>query len=240
MTSELVLVVDWLHTGPLCALKYFLGWLVWQFIDKNIWHAPEQPMSTRLRVSAISLRAQLFDWYTIEAGHGRQHCRAQDLTHSMLGSHDDPQLGLHGAEMVGFLYFARWLLEQYGDALGPSKLYADRACSAFLHIHETMKVYPVLCPAASVQALVDSGRKVIQSLAALNVGLRFKMHALLHMCYDARFKGSPTLWACWTDEGLNKLLKDVSLAAHCRRDVWTERVLDSVQSVLDRATRRRV
>ena len=239
VTPDRVLVVDWLHTGPLGVLKYFLAWLVWELITLNVWNAPRDPMVTRLQVSTLRLRQELFAWYTAEARAGRDHCRVQDLTFAMLGSHDDPKLNLHAAEMVGFLHFAKCLLDRYGASLLGRYTAAARVQAGLQRIHELLKQYPMRTSDVGVQELVDNSRMALRSLIELGIDTRFKMHALVHMCYDAHEKGSPALWATWTDEGLNKLLKAVSLAAHCRRDVWTERVLDSVQAVLDRMGRKR-
>jgi len=239
ITPDRVIVVDWLHTGPLGVLKYFLAWLVWEFIKLNVWCAPAGPLEVRKEVSALRLRRELFAWYVTEAKAGRNHCRVQDLTHSMLGSHEDPKLNLHAAEMVGFLHFAKCLLDRYGTELRDNYRPAVRVQQGLQRIHELLKQYPVRLSDAGVQELVDNGRMALRSLIELCIDTRFKMHALAHMVHDAHEKGSPALWATWTDEGLNKLLKSVALAAHCRRDVWTERVLDSVQAVLDRMERKR-
>ena len=239
VTPDRVLVVDWLHTGPLGVVGYFLAALTGRLIHADAWCSGRDSKHERLQMSALKLRSELFAWYATESAAGRQHCRAQDLTWGMLGSADDPKLKLHAAEMMGFLYFAATLIDRFGAILGPAKIECVRVRDSLQRIHEVLKKNPMGCPPRDVQALVDSCRTALRGMSALDIKPRFKMHALMHLTHDAAFKGSPSLWATWTDESLNRLLKSVSLAAHCRRDVWAERVLDSVQSCLERQNRKR-
>ena len=189
-------------------------------------------------MSALKLRSELFAWYAAESDAGRQHCRAQDLTWGMLGNAGDPKLKLHAAEMIGFLHFAASLIERFGDVLGPAKIQCVRVRDSLQRKHEVLKRNPMGCPPREVQSLVDCCRTALRRMEALEIKHRFKMHALMHMAHDAALKGPPSLWATWTDGSLNRLRKPASLASHCRRDVWAERVLDSVQSCLDRQSRK--
>ena len=232
--------LGWMHTGPLGVVKYFLGWLMWELINANVWNVlPAGNKSHRLHVSAVRVRAELFDWYASESAAGKEHCRVQDLTDKMFGSELDAQLHLYAAEMMGFFHFARTLIDRYGAALGARQGQARNAQESLQRIHEILKQYPVRCSDAAVSELVDSVQNALRALQGLGIPSRFKMHGLVHLAADAHEKGSPALWATWTDEGLNRILKAVSLNAHCRRDIWTERVLSSVQSVLDRRARKR-
>ena len=59
-----------------------------------------------------------------------------------------------------------------------------------------------------------------------------KVHMMAHLAFFACTRGSPALWACWTDEALNQDLKKISKRAHA--SVFAERVLDTCSSYLEK------
>ena len=63
----------------------------------------------------------------------------------------------------------------------------------------------------------------LHAMRQLQIEVRAKHHALSHMGHKLLQYGTPALWACWTDEGENKMLAQLALRAH--RLVWSRRLI---------------
>lgn len=238
VTLERSLVVDYLHSQSLGVIKYFLAWLLWKLLDANAWAAQDTAAEARLETSVQRMKGELFKFYERESKSGRNHTRVQDLTSKMVGgSEDQPRLRLHGSEMNGILFFAGHLLQRYGHLLGASQAPSERAQRAFAQLHIIVGQYRVVVPDREAQRCMDLVRTGLRALEDLGVRPKPKFHAICHMIHDIRYKGSPTLWATWTDESLNRMLKQVCAGGH--RQNWHERVLHTMNQTLDRVAERR-
>ena len=63
----------------------------------------------------------------------------------------------------------------------------------------------------------------IESAKLLGIPMKPKHHWLLEMGVRSRLQGSPGWVSCWSDESINKCLKDVAAGAHSAH--FHERVL---------------
>ena len=64
-----------------------------------------------------------------------------------------------------------------------------------------------------------------------------KKHAMMHLLKDIRWMGNPRLYANWTDESLNKLLK--MACRLCSQATLESSVLHSMQKLLRSERRKR-
>ena len=62
--------------------------------------------------------------------------------------------------------------------------------------------------------VVDSWHRYCNLATTLGIGQVPKNHLLLHMIHRSAVLGSPGCYACWADEGLNRLLKLVLRNCH--------------------------
>jgi hypothetical protein len=97
------MVFDYLHVCCLGVFKDFLSFVTWSLIDVNAWGVTPLPMDVRQRLSVQRLRSELFAWYGKQIRLGRRPNKVQELTHGMLGTRDEPDLKLHGAECNTYL-----------------------------------------------------------------------------------------------------------------------------------------
>jgi hypothetical protein len=98
--------IDWLHSCSLGIFKDFLGSFICQLfhVDQVFCKIPN--IDVRSALSAASLQALLFQFYSSEAKHNRMHTRVQHMEASMFGSQNAPAFNFHGAEVNGFLDFS--------------------------------------------------------------------------------------------------------------------------------------
>jgi hypothetical protein len=182
--------IDWLHALSLGVFQTYLANLVWDLVEANV-YGIAGPIGSRLELSVVALRSQLWLWYNAEAKEGRQWTRVQGITAKMMGSRYDRALKLHGSETNGFLMFADTLLEKHKVILGPS--YGDhrKGLSALLVIYRLIKEHhDTNFPPAAIQEFCNNVCLHMQALTSLEIAFKPKHHMLLEM--GARFQEIPT------------------------------------------------
>ena len=225
-----VLVQDFLHVLSLGAFETFNAACTWQLLNANIFDVHESSAHAVLVTNTLRLRADICAFYAREARAGVKHCQIQDLTPGMLGSRDNPKMALHAAEQNGYSFYLRHLLALHTHIPNHDKWsHAQRAMETVITLY---RKHPITFPPADCQRFADAMREFVKLNLQLNVTVRPKLHACLHMARDVIYKGSPQLWATWRDEGLNNVLKKI--AAGIQRVGWHARVLHNANDLLDR------
>ena len=176
------LTVDWLHTLSLGIFQHILSCFLWALLEANAW-AIDGPMSTRVDLSIIQIRAELFDWYGREEREGRVHSRLQSFVPGMVGSADRPLLKLHGAETNGFLKFAlASLLPRFGSCLTHFTAW-ERLISGMawvldcIHDHEDQRTMS----ATTIQTFCDIVTIHMRTCQTLGIQQRAKHHLLMEL-----------------------------------------------------------
>ena len=214
---------DWLHTLSWGVFKVFLTWFVHQLWEANVFGVPGKGDAVIIASTPI-LKSHLFAWYKREKAAGRVHTEVQDLIPSMFGNFNEPKLGLFASETNAFLLFSEALLDEIGSKLPDAK--RIRSCIAPLtRCYALIKQYPCVFPPLVCQEFLDCAKVHLNKARALGIVLHPKHHYFLEMAWKADWQGSPGLGACWTDETINRFLKELAAGAH--RAVFHERVLDN-------------
>ena len=184
------------------------------------------------------LRERLFAWYRAEAAADRHHTRVQSLTKGMVGLSPNHQLGSHGSETNGLLFFTHSLLAEFSEKiLDPHcKLHMTNAVSTLMANHMILKEFRKgMLPTPQTQQFADNWKKHVQAMRALGVAFTPKHHQVAHMVHKLLKYGSPHDWGTWVEEGENH---DVAImGAHAHRSVWTRRLLTEHRAA--RGVRRR-
>lgn len=239
ITPDRCLVFDYLHSLALGVYKTFMSHLVWALILRNAWQAPAaDPPEARLLTSVPRLRLQLTLWYQAEHRAGRKHNVVQDLTVGMMGTAANPNLALHGAEMVGFLAFGECLLNTHGALLGDHRADFTLAWRSLNQVRLLTSKYHDVMPDHEVQPFVQAVSDALGAMDRLDLPQKPKAHAMIELAAAARTHGSPAFFACWEDESMNVLLRGIAATAH--RSNWHWRVLRNLNASLQRRVRRRL
>jgi hypothetical protein len=174
--------IDWLHTLSLGCFQSYLARLLWDLIMVNAWSVPGPP-AAHAELSIVTLRSELWEWYSEESKQERHWTRVQGITVGMIGSNDDPSLKLHGSETNGFLNFAQVLLQKYGHKLAPDQLRMhNQALQSLLGIYDAIKDHPQgNFPAEQIQAFCGHVSRHLHALRALHVSFKPKHHSLMEM-----------------------------------------------------------
>ena len=232
-----VICVDDCHCASLGVYQVWNGFIMWELFKANALEIPYHVGGDSVRLTRFveKVKALLMSWYRDEAGEGREHTRVQDMAVSMLGPEDNTYLGLHAAEGNGFVRFLSTLLKAKARFLGDRVMLVLKTHLALVSNADIMTdTPPGEMPPDLARRFVDNARCVLEGFEALGVIFKPKMHMYMHLAADTHFKGSPRFYACWVDETLNRLLKDVSAGSH--RRVYHKRVLVTVNEALQRKT----
>jgi hypothetical protein len=182
--------IDWLHALSLGVFQHYLAHLIWDLVLANVWSIAG-PMVHRMELSVVSLRAELWAWYSQESKHGRNWTRVQGITSKMLGVSEDKQLKLHGSETNGFLNFADCLLERYKHLLVDRAQGHRRSLDALLTIYRLIKdSHAGNLQPHEIRMFCDNVLGHMQGIKGLGVPCKPKHHMLLEM--GARLRGSST------------------------------------------------
>ena len=222
---ESVLVADWLHSLSLGVYKYFISLLWHKLFEHDVFGVGHCAQEEFLQKSLARLRDALFRWYGDEQVAGRDHSRVQNLTPEMIGKSSDHKIGTWGAETNGLLFFSKHLLSLHQEQLSaPLRQSLIKGCDSLVGIHTIIKEHTSGTVRAGVaQAFADHVKTHLHAMRELQIPVRAKHHGLSHMTYKLLQYGSPSLWACWTDESENKMLAQLALRAH--RLVWSRRLI---------------
>ena len=148
----------------------------------------------------------------------------QDFTLQMLGGKPSAQI-LHtkAAETKGLVPFVLSLLKKHRTRFVGSEIgYLIGAGDSLQAYFDLLASTPTNVPPAALQGMYDAVKKHVVLSGKAGVPLKPKHHLILHMVGRTAKHGNPGYYATFTDEGVNRLLKQVGQAAH--RSVWEVRV----------------
>ena len=186
----------------------------------------------------LRLREKLFAWYRTEAIAGRNHTRVQNLTAGMVGLSQDHQLGSHGSETNGLLFFTNSLLAEFSGRIMDThwKLNMTNAIAALVANHNIIKEFRKgMLPIPQTQQFAENWKRHVQALRALDVSFTPKRHQIAHMVHKILKYGSPHDWGTWVEEGDNHEI--ALMGGHAHRSVWARRLLSEHR--IARGVRRR-
>ena len=77
-----------------------------------------------------------------------------------------------------------------------------------------IRANPITFPTRDYQAFHHSSKLYLRLMDDFGVAFKPKDHFLVHLSRRTQRMGSPSLYSNWTDESINRLLRDVARGAH--------------------------
>ena len=228
ITPSDALVPDWLHALSLGEFQFWINRCWHAHLDANVFQSQAPTIEGRKAEFIRNMKALLFAWYARERTNRPHLTCVQDITVGMFSDNVGDDMGMHGGEanyvleftvlelMPRFGYMLSDLehLRFSGDALWNilkfirSRRWGSHTAVEMMDFVTNIKVY---CRFATLLGLAPKPKR----------------HQLIHMGHLVAEFGSPSLWGCWTEEGLNRWLAKLCNAAH--RAVWAHRVLEEFE-----------
>ena len=232
------LAPDTLHTLHLGCFKAFCQTTLWLLVDTNAFQVNATTAESRLELSVMSLRHELFAWYSEHRGQ-RQLYELTDLTPPMLGTSAHPHLSTKAAETGTLAEFCVDLLKQRGGRLGGQGAALLALGEALLELRRLCRECPRRLAVAQADALAGVAKRAAMLREPAGVPFTPKWHLMLHLACDSLWRGNPQTYGTFMDENLNGFLG--KLAAHCHRTTWYKSVLGNFRMAITRghAGRRR-
>jgi len=230
------LCIDMLHCVFLGIAQAYLSTVFWRVMVSNPWRISATTIESFDSMACQRLHYDIMDFY---ASRRRIQHRPEgttelvDLSVSMLGSRTDAIFKAKGAETKSLIPFAIALLDKRGASCSPGAV--EHLHNAGVALMEVMRIQSENSAALPKQAAIDMYRFGVQHCrAAFLGGVRPypKHHAFVHMLRDAFVKGNPKSYACWEDEGLNKVIAGVASKAY--PTVWEHRVIEHMNMLRSR------
>lgn len=172
--------VDWLHTLSLGVFQFFLGPLFWVLLSTNAFRV-KGPEASLPELGLARMKQLLFEWYNSEAACGRHHCRVQNITMSMLGCAEEPELKLHAAETNGLVPFGSFLLSSYADTVGAQLAQWRTGMADLMTILSVVREFKNVVPEAAARRFCKAVRSHMMVCAELGIRYRPKHHFTMHM-----------------------------------------------------------
>ena len=123
---------------------------MWKLVFAGAWRRglAQGTLSEQYQRQALVLRAELFSFYKKhDAAHPEDTLTLlSDFHWRMLGTPDEPNLKLKGAEAWGFLLFLRATIAAYPGILGAQHSIWQEAVSLLVDIINVWKVSPTVVP----------------------------------------------------------------------------------------------
>ena len=226
--------LDWLHTLSLGVFQTWCSFAIHCMIEADAWGTHESTIGARTQLSVERLSLEAVRWVRREIASGRTLTELGDLTHEVFGTPSKPKFGLKAGETNTILeYLVKDLVPRSMVALAARSQPIRDAGRHLLNLLELIRARPKTFPAAAIQSLHGSAKAYLVFLGSMDIVPKPKDHMLMEMSLRIPVMGSPALYGCWQDEGLNRLLRDVAKDAHSR--VHDKRILSEFPRAHDRA-----
>jgi hypothetical protein len=203
------LTVDTLHCLYLGVFLAFARHVVWLLVLGGAW-GDKPTIDETIESAVIAIRMELVAWYKRRA---RNHpaellTRVAKFRRKTIGDRSDKKLRTKGAETWGFMLFLLDMLGTRGGSIGPAVaanlLRAGRALEAMVVTWSAAG--PNLSPEESQRVWAGWTTFLVCTQGMEELELP-KRHLATHLLKGMGFKGNPTIYATWHDEGLNHTLK---------------------------------
>jgi hypothetical protein len=215
MEVQRILTVDALHALYLGVMLVFCRHGVWLLIESGLFGRAGTE-EENIQIAVMVFKSHLKRFY--KAWHERHPSkvltRVNDVTAKMVGTPNDMKLKTKGAETWGVLLFLEFMFRVYGAAIQPRgedyMLAADylEASQQLIAMCNIMDANVCNIPQHDLDRLLHFWKRfhtLTEDVEDLDIP---KRHQLSHMICGSPFFGNPRCSACWTDEALNKILKE--------------------------------
>jgi hypothetical protein len=234
------LMVDKLHTLHLGPAQAWCLHTLWRLILADAF-ATNASGDALYQLSVQHIRHRLWAWYKEARRLRPDECitEVQDFTLSMLGGKPTAQiLGTKAAETKGLVPYVLSLVREFGWRIpGNESQYLIGAGEALVSYFRLLDQSGVVVEPSSLQAMYDAIKRHVTMSTKAGISLKPKHHQVVHLVDRTEKHGSPSSYATFEDESINRVLKKVGEAAH--RSVWEIRVLVQFAQVEDRMLSRK-
>ena len=208
-------MLDWLHTLSLGVFQTYIWSLVQRLFVTDFFGTGETALSVCAILSCHRMTPLFQAWVKRQNKKGRNLTEIGNIDAKFFGKSDEMKLMLKGGETNAFLEFlVRDLLHGKWQKLGEDGHLVQQAGENLCSILDMIRQNPKRMPINLVQNFHTCAKGYLRLLPILGVLPKPKDHMLMEMAIHLTRVGSPQLYGCWVDEGLNRLLRDVAGGAH--------------------------
>lgn len=211
-TPSRAFAVDWLHTLSLGVFQFWCSVALHELFEVDAWQTLASTQEVRNALSTARLSSELTSW-TIGQDPARGLTRVRPLERDEFGTKLHPKFPLKGAEtntMLEFLVCVVFPRAAGVIAWGRVLLQAGQSLLTLLQL---MRQHPLHFPTQAVQRFHDAAA-FYESAMGHWLSSKPKDHMLMHLANRCQRMGGPSLYANWTDESFNRLLRDIAAKAH--------------------------
>jgi hypothetical protein len=233
-----ILAIDALHTVYYGPVMRWASSVIWRVLLSNPWNLPGADGAV-LETGVRMLRKDMLRHF--EESHVPHDRRINDLTLKMLGEkrgcvvrgeypHPGGGLKLKAAECGIAFKWAISMLRK--DCISSGVLYRSELLSAGLALETWLAVTrseEICLSVPECQELVDSAQRHLLHSRRAMVAFVPKSHFFAELSLRAYRMGNPRSYACFIDEGLNLILRE--LAANVHRTTQDERIFAHLQLI---------
>ena len=220
LTPSETSALDWLHTLSLGCFQTYCSFALDCLFKADSWGSKETTQAVCLERNINSFAVDVVSWVKEQNKAGRTLTEPAIKT-ELFGKPSKPQFKFKGGETNAILEF---IVRQLGprfarlppgtDPASPRGQTLIDGGRALLDMLTIIRSCPKGCTAAQTQSFYRSAKTYLRMLMVLKIKFKPKDHMLLEMSTRVPFQGSPSLYGCWQDESLNRLLRDVAEGAH--------------------------
>ena len=214
------IMIDSMHAVDQGIAAHILANIMYEVMRTGVW-------GTNLADQLDGLRQVLTTWYN--KNRGRYRIQGKLTLERIKTSSDWPKLKAKAAATRHLVFFCRDLLEQYGVIGGTE---AERThneqvraiCKLLCRYNEILSEHPGILSEGAKRELGSLSlylRQIYVNLSREALGKRIrawkmtgKVHLFEHLCQDQVSWGNPTGWWCYSDEDLQRIVKEIALSCH--------------------------
>ena len=146
----------------------------------------------------------------------------------MIGKAASKAPSFKAAETKHFLGFIQEELAELAESLPAAECTSLReALRGMVQLVDVMDESPFIPPPAAIQSMHDAYNRFKAHADAAGVRELPKLHQLLHLVDNTARQGNPREYACFEDEGVNLILREIVRSAH--RSVWRYRCFEKFE-----------
>ena len=217
LTPDRSAALDWLHGLSLGCFQTWVSFAIHTLLRVDAWDTRESNLSSRTPASLEIAQVRLDEWQRQQARAGRT-VTPLSLKAETFGKTSSPACHLKGAETNWFLEFLVVVeIPLIGHRLVPAiSEPLLKAGQCLFELLSLIRQHKFVFPTVDVQRFHSASRTYLRIMheGTFNLAPKPKDNFLIHLSRRIMWMGSPSLYGNWTDESINRLLREVAAGAH--------------------------
>ena len=207
-SPQLVLRIDTLHGLYLGPMARYVLTVIWRVLLSNPWKFAG-PDDMVLELGVRNLKNDLLLWY--EVNHIDLDMQLKDLTVTMLGSRDSPELKTKAAETQPLV---RWAIDLCQKHSFEDSMLLHAAGLALVEYMGILKAHSFHVPIQACNRLMFLCLRHLNLIQRASVTLVPKHHQWVHLTIKIPIFGNPRFYSTFLDESLNLVVASMASASH--------------------------